>query len=113
MYMHVYMYMYMATTRYFFLIYMYMYMYYTFYLYMFMFAKKDCLLVMLKYLNELSFYYLAAGTQENAQVISRTCMCTHKHTHTGCNCICTCTVMYIVHTVGMAACIEAVYPQDS
>ena len=31
--------------------------------------RNDCLMVMLKYLNELSFYYLVAGTQENAQVI--------------------------------------------
>jgi Ras GTPase-activating protein 1 len=32
-----------------------------------LYGRNDCLLVMLKYLNELSFYYLAAGTQENAQ----------------------------------------------
>ena len=43
---------------------------YLFVLLIILFARNDCLLVMLKYLNELSFYYLAAGTQENAQVIS-------------------------------------------
>ena len=48
-------------------------------------CRNDCLLVMLKYLNELSFYYLAAGTQENAQVH------THSHVHT-------CTCRLITHT---------------
>ena len=44
-------------------------------------VRNDCLMVMLKYLNELSFYYFAAGTQEQAQVILQV----HVYTYT-----CTC-----------------------
>ena len=43
------------------------------------YCRNDCLMVMLKYLNELSFYYLAAGTQENAQVTRRKCRHTYVH----------------------------------
>ena len=50
-------------------------------------VRNDCLMVMLKYLNELSFYYFAAGTQEQAQVILHVLVYTYT---------CTCTCGYCI-----------------
>ena len=33
-----------------------------------LYGKSDCIVVMLRYLNELSFYYMSTGTVEEAQV---------------------------------------------
>ena len=57
------------------------YVYEHVHVYVHTYVRNDCVMVMLKYLNELSFYYLATGTQENAAVRTRTHMHTCTHTN--------------------------------